>query len=110
MRARDLLALPDVELLALLRARPELAADFADLARGALALAARGLFADLLGRGNLLLVEEPGPARVRLIDYGLFDLRSSAPELPRAALREAERRLATLLAELGRTPAGDPPA
>jgi hypothetical protein len=40
---------------------------------------------------------EPG-ARIRLLDYGLFDLRSGSPGEPIEALRARVRRFETLLA------------
>ena len=96
--ATDLLARTDGELLRLAASRPELRAEFVGFARRVLELRARGFFPDLLGAGNLVLVE-PG-ARIRLLDYGLFDLRSSSPGQPVEALRACAQRFESLLREL----------
>lgn len=94
----DLLAHSDAELLHLLASRPELRAGFIVFARRLLALRARGFFPDLLGAGNLVLAE-PG-ARIRLLDYGLHDLRCRAPGRPDQALEASARRFESLLRAL----------
>jgi len=98
--ATDLLALGDAELAARLRVEPALAREFVAFAQRVRAVRAQGFFPDLLGPGNLLLVPPGGAARLRLIDYGLFDLRCGTAHLPRAALDAAEARLARLAREL----------
>jgi hypothetical protein len=100
--ASDLLARTDEELLRLCSSRPELGAELAAFARRVLTLRARGFFPDLLGAGNLVLVERADGPRIRLIDYGIYDLRSSAPGEPVAALRACERRLERLVRALER--------
>lgn len=98
--ATDFLALSDAELVRLVRARPALGAEFVALARRVLALHALGLFPDLLGPGNLLLVERGDGPHLWLIDFGLFDLRSGSAHLPSAALEAMVQRLAGLLRQL----------
>src|SRR6185503_17576284 len=93
--ATDLLALPDEELLRRVSSRPEARAEFIAFARRALEMRGCGSFPDLLGRGNLLLVEPAG--RIRLVDYGLVDLRLGAPGRPDGALDAVARRLESLL-------------
>ncbi len=97
----DPLALPEDELLRRLEAAPALQQQFETFARSCLELHARHVFPDLLGRGNVLLVEgERGPC-LRLIDYGIFDLRNSTDPsvLPRVEL--VVQRLQSLLARSG---------
>jgi hypothetical protein len=50
----------------------------------------------------VVLVDGAEGARVRLLDYGLYDLRSSAPGLPVEALRACARRLEGLVRALER--------
>lgn len=72
-RLQDPLELADEDLLELLRAH-QLEERFAAFARRALAWRRQGSFPDLTGRGNLVVAPgtEHGPARLRLIDYGIF--------------------------------------
>src|SRR5262249_14279639 len=97
-RSTDLLARSDDEILRIASERPGLRAALADFARRALDLRARGWFPDLPGRGTLLLVEPEGA--LRLVDYGLFDLRARTPGRPDTALEAMARRLEQLLREL----------
>jgi len=94
--ATDLLSRTDGELLALLASRPELRIELVAFARRLRELRAQGFLPDLLGAGNLVLVE-PG-ARIRLLDYGLYDLRFASPGEPIEALGTRARRFETLLA------------
>jgi hypothetical protein len=96
--ATDLLSRTDEELRALLSDRPELRAELVGFARRLRELFTRGFLPDLLGAGNLVLVERG--ARIRLLDYGLFDLRSGAPGEPTEALRARARRFDALLRDL----------
>ncbi len=100
--ATDLLALSDGEILRLVRARPGLSAEFAGFARRVLGVRAQGFFPDLIGPGNLLLLADGAEPRLRLIDYGLFDLRTGTAHLPLDALDAATRRFEALAAELER--------
>jgi hypothetical protein len=84
-RSTDLLARTDGELLRIAAARPGFRAELAAFTRRALELRAAGWFPDLLGRGYLLLVEPEG--RLRLVDFGLFDLRSRGRPTGRGAGR-----------------------
>jgi peptidoglycan/xylan/chitin deacetylase (PgdA/CDA1 family) len=96
----DPFELADEELLRRLRAAPELGRQFTGFSRTALALFARGVFPDLLGRGNLLIVPGEGGVSLRLIDYGIFDLKNPpAPGVPARVERQV-RRLEALLAQL----------
>lgn len=102
----DPLALSDAELLACLRARPGLGAAFVDFSRRLGAFRERGFFPDLLGPGNLLVVA--AGTGLRLIDYGLFDLRCRAPDLPHEAAGAVLRRFEGLVAALGAPHPGQP--
>jgi hypothetical protein len=98
----DVLALADDDLLALL-ARHGLGGDFAAFARRTLAWHREGAFPDLLGRGNLVLARdrEHGPARLSLIDYGIFHpVDAPAPGGTRARLEALAARLESLLERL----------
>jgi peptidoglycan/xylan/chitin deacetylase (PgdA/CDA1 family) len=93
----DLLALEDEALLARL-ARHGLAPDFASFARRALEWHARGTFPDLVGRGNLVLAEDAGRARLQLLDFGIFDAADApAPAAVSARIDVLARRLAGLI-------------
>jgi peptidoglycan/xylan/chitin deacetylase (PgdA/CDA1 family) len=100
-RVQDLLALEDGALLALLR-QHALEACFAAFVRRALAWRREGSFPDLAGRGNLVVVEEQGRTRLRLIDYGIFH-PVDAPASPNARieLETLAGRLESLLGRIG---------
>jgi hypothetical protein len=102
-KLHDLLALEDRALLALLDAHPGVGAEFAAFARQTLAWHRRGTFPDLLGAGNLVLVEGPGQARLWLLDYGIFDPACApAPDVVRAAMQGMASRLLSLLERMGK--------
>ena len=97
---RDLLALPDAELLQLLRSDDALRDEFTGFARRLLAVRAEGFFPDLVGAGNLLFVAGRPGTRLCLIDYGLFDLRGGTTHVPAAAIQATARRFEALLSGL----------
>lgn len=96
----DLLAHTEPEILAYVRTRPGLRSAFLAFVQRLHAFHARGYFPDLLGPANLLVVERAGQASLRLIDYGLFDLRCDAPRQPREAVRASLARFERLRAAL----------
>jgi hypothetical protein len=101
-RFRDpLQTVPARELVRLLEADDELRAEFVAFARKTLEVHARGQFPDVFGLNNLVLLEDGGRMRLRLIDYGVFDLASHSARavLPRAA--GFASRLEALLHEVG---------
>jgi hypothetical protein len=92
----DLLGLPEDELAARLAADPELAAEGAELAERVRRAHTQGFLPDLLGPGNLLWIPAGVRPRLRLLDYGLFDLRHGTGALSAAALAGALRRVELL--------------
>lgn len=98
---QDVLAFEDGALLALLRSH-DLEECFATFARRALAWRQAGSFPDLAGRGNLVLAQEHGRVRLRLIDYGIFHPADApASGATCAYLETLARRLESLLEGIG---------
>ena len=96
---QDPLELADEALLELLRAQ-HLEERFAAFARRLLAWRRQGFFPDLTGRGNLVVVPETGrgPARLWLIDYGIFHaVDAPASDSARTKLETLAGRLESLL-------------
>jgi hypothetical protein len=92
------------EMLSRLRADAALARSFRAFADRTLALFAQGeRCLDLVGRENLMILEEGAHARLAIVDFGVFELpalRSRAPERW-AALAERIDRLGALRRRLG---------
>jgi hypothetical protein len=95
----DLLALSDDEILRRLRARPGLRAEFVRFAHRLLEVRGLGFLPDLLGSGNLLLVERGTETCLRLVDFGLLDLRCGSGQEERASALVL--RFETLLRGMG---------
>ena len=96
----DLLGRSDAQVLELLHTRRDLARQFERFVRRALEWRARGFFPDLVGAGNLRVLELPAGDQLRLIDYGAFDLRTASARIPRAALEAIAARLGALASQL----------
>ena len=90
----------DAELLQLMKEDNGLREQFTFFARKTLKVrAAQGLCTDLLGAQNLMITREGESWALKLIDYGIFDLRSLENESPEVSSRIANlfSRLETLL-------------
>ncbi len=97
----DPLQLGEAELVRLLDSDPGLRRQFDAFARRCLALRQEGVFPDLLGRGNLvLLAGTQGGGALRMIDCGVFDLRHPSMQ---TLLPRVEQVAARLRAALGET-------
>lgn len=104
----DVLGLPDAELFALLARYPGLEARFAEFVERSLAwhegtFPERGVFPDLVGRGNLVVTEEGASARLWLLDYGIFHpWDAPASGATRVKLEALVGRLESLLGRMQR--------
>jgi hypothetical protein len=101
----DLLGLGDAQLIEFLRARRDVARQFERFVRRALEWRERGFFPDLVGPGNLRVLERPAGDELRLIDYGAFDLRTASARIPRAKLEAIAARFSSLSTRLRDEPA-----
>lgn len=93
----------DDELLALLASEPALKEQFMSFAKSTIDAFSQGEYCfDLVGRSNVMLIEEKGRHRLAIVDAGVFNLHSLAETAPHtfARLQQLTTRLSTLLSEL----------
>lgn len=101
----DVFASTDAELIALLGAHAWLRKQFCAFAECTLRVVEQeGRCVDLLGPGNLVLIDDDGVYRLCLLDFGIFDLAKQQRDAPRVAVRITElmQRIRSLLDAAGR--------